>query len=83
MDKYDFLDPLRVTPRRSSRRRLGAMAVLAVLAAGGLVAVGLCVSNAGQAQHAVAAHSAEAPVPTSGGAGLERDGRWQFYPPLY
>jgi hypothetical protein len=86
MDKYDFLDPLR-TPsarRRSTRRRgLGAMAALAVLVAGGLVAMGLCGSNAGQARHAVAAHPAEAPVPPSGGAVRERDGGWQFYAPLY
>ncbi len=86
MDRYDFLDPLRVTSarRRSTRRRgLGATAALAVLIVGCLVALGLCVSNAGQARHAVAAHPAEAPVPPSGGAGLERDGGWQFYAPLY
>ena len=81
MDRYAFLDPLRVTsaPRGVRRRRLGAMA--AVLVAGGLVAAALLVSNAGQARLGVAAHPAEASVMGGHGPSLERGGGWQHLTP--
>jgi hypothetical protein len=83
MDRYTFLDPLRVTsaPRGARRRRLGAMAALVVLVGGGLVAAALLASNAGQARYGVAAH----PAVVMGGHGpsLERGGGWQHLTPLY
>jgi hypothetical protein len=83
MDRYAYLDPLRVTPVLRGTRRRGVMAALAVLVAGALVAAALLVSNAGQARHGVAAHPAEAVLMGGHGPGLERGGGWQHLTPLY
>ena len=86
MDRLDFHPSCRPTSaleRRTSRRRIGAMAALGVLVAGGLVATVLWVSNAGQAGYGVAAHPAEALVLGGHGPSLERGGGWQRLTPLY
>ena len=86
MERLDFHPSCRPTSaqeRRTSRHRLGAIAALGVLVAGGLVATVLWVSNAGQAGHSAAAHPAAALVLGGHGPSLERGGGWQRLTPLY